>query len=112
MTRFWCVLLGLMSSVACSGGGVSGTGSPPDDVGVDAADPAPDALGDAGDPTPDAPGEAMEHPDAGAEAGPGFDAQRCSTERCNGLDDDCDGVTDPPGAYGCQPFYPDLDGDG
>ncbi len=99
--RSWLALMGLMGAMACSGGGVSGPGSPPGDFGVDAADPAPDALG-----------EATELPDAAGEVAPGPDSRRCSAERCNGLDDDCDGVTDPPGSYGCQPFYPDRDGDG
>ena len=35
-----------------------------------------------------------------------------ATESCNGLDDDCDGVTDPAGATGCTQVYPDGDGDG
>jgi len=33
-------------------------------------------------------------------------------EICNGLDDDCDGLTDPPGTKGCKNFYIDADGDG
>jgi len=33
-------------------------------------------------------------------------------EICNGLDDNCDGNTDPVGTFGCQNFYPDEDGDG
>ncbi|GMV41367.1 MAG: hypothetical protein AMXMBFR64_30830 [Myxococcales bacterium] len=33
-------------------------------------------------------------------------------EACNGLDDDCDGQTDEPGAVGCNLYYVDLDGDG
>lgn len=32
-------------------------------------------------------------------------------ERCNGVDDDCDGVTDPPGSAGCTTYYRDTDGD-
>ncbi|MBM4398264.1 MAG: putative metal-binding motif-containing protein, partial [Deltaproteobacteria bacterium] len=38
--------------------------------------------------------------------GPGAD------ERCNGLDDDCDGAVDDPGADGCTPFLRDADRDG
>ena len=34
------------------------------------------------------------------------------TEVCNGIDDDCDGVTDNPNALGCTTFYADLDKDG
>ncbi|MBM4397429.1 MAG: putative metal-binding motif-containing protein, partial [Deltaproteobacteria bacterium] len=33
-------------------------------------------------------------------------------EQCNGLDDDCDGETDPEGADGCALRHADLDGDG
>jgi hypothetical protein len=35
-----------------------------------------------------------------------------AVELCNGLDDDCDGKTDPVGAAGCLAWYPDGDGDG
>jgi len=34
------------------------------------------------------------------------------TEVCNGVDDDCDGVADPPGTPGCVTWYRDDDGDG
>lgn len=34
-----------------------------------------------------------------------------ATEACNGLDDDCDGVTDGDGALGCHDRYHDGDGD-
>ncbi|GMV41368.1 MAG: hypothetical protein AMXMBFR64_30840 [Myxococcales bacterium] len=33
-------------------------------------------------------------------------------ELCNGVDDDCDGLEDPPGAVGCTPWLKDVDGDG
>jgi len=33
-------------------------------------------------------------------------------EMCNGVDDNCDGQTDPTGTSGCQNFYPDADKDG
>ncbi len=33
-------------------------------------------------------------------------------ERCNGVDDNCDGDTDPPDSKGCTPSYLDSDGDG
>jgi len=32
-------------------------------------------------------------------------------ERCNGIDDDCDGSTDETGAVGCEIFLRDVDGD-
>lgn len=32
-------------------------------------------------------------------------------ESCNGIDDDCDGTTDPENATGCQTYYFDGDGD-
>jgi len=35
-----------------------------------------------------------------------------ATETCNGLDDDCDGDTDPAGTMGCTAHYLDLDRDG
>ncbi|GMV38832.1 MAG: hypothetical protein AMXMBFR64_05480 [Myxococcales bacterium] len=33
-------------------------------------------------------------------------------EVCNGVDDDCDGATDEPGAVGCKALWTDADGDG
>ncbi len=33
-------------------------------------------------------------------------------ESCNGLDDDCDGYTDPENSNGCKKYYHDNDGDG
>jgi hypothetical protein len=33
-------------------------------------------------------------------------------EACNGVDDDCDGLIDPPDAEGCELYYVDVDGDG
>ncbi len=33
-------------------------------------------------------------------------------ETCNGLDDDCDNIIDPPNSIGCKPYYVDLDADG
>ncbi len=35
-----------------------------------------------------------------------------ATEACNGVDDDCDGATDEPGATGESTWYSDADGDG
>ncbi len=33
-------------------------------------------------------------------------------EVCNGLDDNCDGATDPVNTSGCQPYFTDVDKDG
>lgn len=33
-------------------------------------------------------------------------------DSCNGVDDNCDGLTDPGNASGCQDWYVDGDGDG
>jgi len=35
-----------------------------------------------------------------------------ATEKCNGLDDNCDGQTDPPGSEGSKTYFKDHDGDG
>jgi hypothetical protein len=35
-----------------------------------------------------------------------------ATEVCNDVDDDCDGLIDPPTSEGVQIVYPDKDGDG
>jgi hypothetical protein len=39
-------------------------------------------------------------------------ARRPEPESCNGLDDNCDGITDPEGAAGCRTYYRDEDRDG
>lgn len=40
------------------------------------------------------------------------DARVPSAEECNGIDDNCDGVTDPPDSLMCVSWYVDNDGDG
>ena len=40
------------------------------------------------------------------------DAHPGAVEKCDGLDNDCNGVTDEPGAQNCTVFYVDGDGDG
>jgi len=35
-----------------------------------------------------------------------------AVESCNGKDDNCDQITDPEGAAGCESYYLDADGDG
>lgn len=42
----------------------------------------------------------------------GCNAKTPSAETCNGLDDNCDGVTDPENLTGCTTYYFDEDGDG
>ncbi len=38
--------------------------------------------------------------------------QKPGPEACNGMDDNCDGQVDEPGALGCAIYYLDADGDG
>ncbi|MBM4342112.1 MAG: thrombospondin type 3 repeat-containing protein [Deltaproteobacteria bacterium] len=42
----------------------------------------------------------------------GANAKPGAQELCNGIDDNCDGQTDPTGTSGCQNYYPDTDKDG
>jgi len=44
--------------------------------------------------------------DSASEINPG------AVEKCNGVDDDCDGATDPEGSQGAVTYYRDHDGDG
>lgn len=52
------------------------------------------------------PGESGDCNDLNAAVHPG------ATELCNGLDDDCDGITDPSDSLNTQPWYADVDQDG
>ncbi len=119
LAKNWTVGALCVAVVSCGGGGGSVPQVLPDQSGRDATEVPPvevpgDVREEAGgeeDVLGEMPGDVQE--DAGEEdRAIGDETYRCVAERCNGLDDDCDGVTDPPGSYGCQPFYPDRDDDG
>lgn len=42
----------------------------------------------------------------------GCTAKEPAPETCNGADDDCDGIVDPPDSLGCTPLFADADKDG
>ncbi len=80
------------------------------DGALDAPAPAKDVAADTPAPTEDsAPGEDVS---ADAEDSAACNGAEAITETCNGLDDDCDGVTDEQNAVGCKVYYFDNDGDG
>ncbi|MBN1336778.1 MAG: FG-GAP repeat protein [Deltaproteobacteria bacterium] len=74
---------------------VDGDGYGDPDAPLDASDPPAGYVAQAGDCDD---GDAAVHPGA--------------LESCDGVDNDCDGLTDPEHADGCTWFYADLDADG
>ncbi len=107
--------------MVCSGGTFRCVGTPAEPERCDGLDQDCDGAVDEG--FPDLDGDAVADcvdPDEDSDGTP--DAEDCAprdaargkaaTEACNGLDDDCDGAIDEPGASGCSGFRPDADGDG
>ncbi len=110
---------GRLATVAALAAGCGGAAAPADDSGQGCAAPVTvyfdadqDGFGDA------ALGRSVCRVPAGyvAEAGDCDDVDRAvhpgGAELCNGRDDDCDGVVDPPGTPGLSVHYLDADGDG
>ena len=76
------------------------------DAGADKAQPADDSTAPAVDVDGDGYGESTDCDDASSAIYPGAD------EACDGVDNDCDGLVDEPGATGGSTYPLDQDGDG
>jgi len=102
------IFVSALGGLGCSGGGVVGThDAPPGPEGPDALDAvAPEDGGFRLDAEPEIAGLDLRDAEERTES------SRCTLERCNGVDDDCDGVIDPPGSFGCQFLFEDRDADG
>jgi hypothetical protein len=84
------------------------TGTVPVDTGALASDSASDARAETADVDHDGDGypASVDCNDADAAVHPG------ATESCNGVDDNCNGLVDEPGAVGETTYYADADADG
>ncbi len=83
-----------------------------EDVAADAPDEVFEDVSDdgAGPDVPDDAGGPGDANDADGDVPP--TCEPTGEEACNGLDDDCDGLTDEADADGCAEYFWDFDGDG